>query len=325
MRIGRLPLWIFISILVVIGGVAGLLYVDVTREAAAATVLSKREHIEPDITGTSWIRRTEALVRYQVDFRSYQRWIRLDTDTYDETSRGSQVNVRYVSINPDWARLESRSLLTVLLQDVRLWQVVTWLLLVAGLVYLFLKHREWRLDRWWMLRRSLPARALLLATVLAWLAIVVSGYFPPPWPGGNGPERTASAEARIRNLTTVTQFGGGNRDSGSALPLALPQGFERLELSFVPDGMQGAVIAVDEVDEGSAAPLTAGASVPVAYPPDDPRSARLTTGTRSHHWENFLVIQSVVIVTAGLSLATPLALRWFRGGTVETIERRHPR
>ena len=325
MRIGRIPLGVFISILVVIGVLAGLVYIDVTRDVASAAVLAKREHIEPDLTGTSWVRRTEALVRYQVDFRSYQRWIRLDTHTYDSTRRGSQVNVRYVSINPEWARLESQSLFSVLLQEVRLWQVFTWLLLLAGLIYLFLKHREWRLDRWWMLRRPLRARALLLAAVLAWLAVVVSGYFPPPWPESNGTQRDATAAAHIREVTTVTQFGGGNRDADNALPLGLPQGFERVELSFVPDGMQGTVIAVDEIDEGSAGPLNAGATVPITYSPEDPRDARLNTGARTHHWENFLVIQSVVIITGGLLLTAPLALRWFRGGAVETIERRRRR
>src|SRR5690606_6192077 len=43
MRIGRLPLGIFIMILVVIGVLAGLLYIDLSRDAATASVISKRE------------------------------------------------------------------------------------------------------------------------------------------------------------------------------------------------------------------------------------------------------------------------------------------
>lgn len=325
MRIGRVPMGIFISILVIIGVLAGLVYVDLTRDVTTATVLAKREHIQPDLTGTSWIRRTEALVRYQADFRVYQRWIRLDTATFDSTRRGGQVDVGYVSINPEWARLESQSLLTVPLQDVRLWQVFTWLLLVGGLVFLVLRHREWRLDRWWMLRRSLPARALLVATVIAWLAIVVSGYFPPPWPDGNDIRHDQQAEGQIRQVTTINRFGGGNQEDGNALPIKLPQGFERVELSFIPEGRQFTVIAVDEINEGSAGDLRNGMNVPISYAEDNPRDARLATGTRGHRWRNFLVIQGVVVVTAGLLLTAPLGLRWFRGGPVETIERRRRR
>lgn len=322
MRIGRIPVGILIWGLVALIALSGMFYIEFSRGVTEARVLGKRERIVPDATRGSWLRRPEVLVFYNVDNRTYQDWIRLDTATYDATARGDTVDVSYVLLNPVWARHASQSTLGSLVQNYAPWQMFTWLVLLTGIGFAIAMHVVWRIDRWWMLRRSPARRAGLFAAVLLWVAIVTSGYIPPPWPGMDDTLRYGTAEARIRAVTTINRFGGGDSNTGDALLLPLPQGLERIELSFVPDNWNDPVIAVDEVDEGSAGPLGVGMTVPISYAPDHPRDARLETGTRSHRWQNPLVIQTTVLGIVVLALATPLAWRWYRGGPTEPIVRR---
>ena len=313
MKIGRFTIgnlvWLFTILLVL----AALLYVELTHDTVQATVIGKRERIERNVTTAQWVRQPEARVLYMVDFRNYERWIALDIQTYDDTRLGAQIDVRYVSFNPDWARLASDSTLTALLQRTNLWQIFTWLVLAGGVVFAFRAQREWGLKRWWMLPRSLPRRLLVFGAVVLWVQIVAAGYFPPPQPAVSDIQRSGSAEARLRAVTTITQVGGGARETGNSLPIGLPQGFERLELVFIPDGWDDPVVAVDEVDVGSAGSLSSGMTVDINYAPDKPRDARILQGTRTHRWKNPLVIQGLIGLATVAVIGAPLAVRAYRG------------
>lgn len=312
MRLRRIPFTAIFWSLVGIAVLAGLIYMEWSRATVEATVVARQERIVPTLTGSSWERHTEVRARYVVDGRFYERWIRVDSREYDQLPRGASLGLRYVQVNPDWAHAEGQAVAQWFLQDVDFLQVLTVLVLLAGLFYGFRLYRREGLYRWWLRRRPLLRRIALTGAILLWIQIVVAGYLAPSLPAVNAGERSNSGDARIRAVETVTQLGGGHRESGNGLPIGLPQGFHRVELAFIPEGQTLPVVAVDEVDEGSVEQLS-GVAVSIHYDPDDPRNARLDEGTRSHQWKNPLVVHGIVGLAVLLVLSAPLVYRWFRG------------
>ena len=63
------------------------------------------------------------------------------------------------------------------------------------------------------------------------------------------------------------------------------QPYTIVELSFVPTGMAGRVVAVDMVDAGSVAGLEPGAKVPIRYSAAEVRWARIDGAMRTC-WKN---------------------------------------
>ena len=320
MRIGPFTLGNLIWILGILLILAALLYVDLTHDVTSATVIDKREQIERNVTTASWKRTPEALVSYTVDERPYVRWITLDVATYDATRTGGQLNVRYVSINPSWSRLESQSTVSALLQRVDLWQSFTWLVLVGGVVFLIYQHRSTGIKQWWLRPRSPGRQILVIAVMILWVEIVAAGYFPPPQPGIAESQREGAAEATVRDVTVISQVGGGTRGGRGSLPIGLPQGFDRVELEFTPAGWSHPVVAVDEVDEGSAGEIVAGANVPVSYAADNPRDARMEAGSRSHRWKNPVVIQGLIGLFAAVVILGPVVARGARISVAGAME-----
>ena len=325
MRIGPFTLGNLIWILGILLILAALLYVDLTHDVTSATVIDKREQIESNVTTASWKRHPEALVTYTVDGRLYQRWITLDVATYDATQAGDQINVRYVSINPSWSRLESQSTVSALLQRVDLWQTFTWLVLVGGIVFMIYQHRRAGIKRWWLRPRSVGRQILVIAIMVLWIEIVAAGYFPPPQPGIFDSQRDETAGATVRDVTLISQVGGGTSGERGPLPIGLPQGFDRVEIVFTPEGWIDPVVAVDEVDEGSAGEIVAGATVPISYAQDNPRNARMEAGSRSHRWKNPVVIQGLIGLFAAVVIIMPIVSRAARISVAGAMEPRSKR
>lgn len=313
MRLRRISFTVILWSLVGIAILAGLVYMEWSRDTVEAMVVSRRERIVPNLTGSSWERHTEVRARYIVENRFYERWTRVETRQYDQLTRGSSLTLRYVRVNPDWAHPEGETVVHWFLQDVDLLQVLTILVLLGGLFLAVRQHRRQPLHRWWLRPRPLLRRMLLVGAILLWTQLVVASYSAPRLPAIGVGERSVAGEARIRSVVTITQLGGGHRENGNGLPIGLPQGFHRVELSFVPGGQVLPVIAVDEIDEGSAERL-AGNSAPIHYDPDDPRNARLDAGTRSHQWKNPLIIHGAVSLLVLVVVLLPLGVRWFKGG-----------
>jgi hypothetical protein len=319
-RIGPFTLGNLIWILGILLILAALLYVDLTHDVTSATVLDKREQIERNVTTATWKRHPEALVTYTIDELPYERWITLDVATYDAANPGDQINVRYVPFNPSWSRLESQSTVNALLQRVDLWQSFTWLVLVGGVVFLIYQHRKAGMKQWWLRPRPLGRQILVIAAMVLWIEIVAAGYFPPPQPGIFDGQRDGIAEATIRDVTVISQVGGGSSGGSGSLPIGLPQGFDRVELEFTPEGWSHPVVAVDEVDEGSAGEIVAGATVPISYAADNPRDARMDAGSRSHRWKNPVVIQGLIGLFAAVVILGPVVARGARISVAGAME-----
>src|SRR4029077_6551735 len=97
-----------------------------------------------------------------------------------------------------------------------------------------------------------------------------------PWPAAppRGPQ--AHATAVVRDVRTVDQIWASSSSSGESSggqPIRHP--FQLVDLEFTPGDRAEAVHALDRIDPASVPGLVRGATVPVAYPVADPRSARM--------------------------------------------------
>lgn len=82
-----------------------------------------------------------------------------------------------------------------------------------------------------------------------------------------------------------------------------------VQLRLVPGGATDSVLAVDEVDAGSAPSLAPGAVVKVRYQAAAPREAMLVEGTRTFRQRNRFHFLFLVLAAGGIGLAAALAWR----------------
>lgn len=158
---------------------------------------------------------------------------------------------------------------------------------------------------WLLLRRRSPV--LMAVTLFAAIAgFVIWLIYPTPWlPPLAAPVVTTMAE--VRAARTETRALVSSRSTGE---LPAPQPDHVVELHFVPQGRDQAVVAIDSVDVGSVPALTIGARFPVSYNAADPRDARLP-GARTYRWRERVTLGSnilgVIAVLVGILLLRKLA------------------
>jgi hypothetical protein len=275
------------------------LSLDVAGHVVQARVASTEEKISHRLSGPSipgaWSRSFWATVSFDAPDGPQMAPLWIDETTYDALQPGAPIVVRYFPWLPMIARPADQSTRAF----------VPWRWLAVGIVVLgaVLALRP-------ILRRvpAAPRAAGILATVVI---VVVCWVFPTPWETPlDPPILTATAEVLgVREETRSFTSG----DVTGSVPA--PQPWHIVELSFVPEGREKAVIAVDSVDVGSVAGLQVGARLPVSYNARNPRDARLAgarTWRRKEWGELGAWIVTAVMVTAGFVLLTKVASAWWR-------------
>ena len=101
-------------------------------------------------------------------------------------------------------------------------------------------------------------------------------------PASSLPDAQRSASAMIKN---VQHFNNVIMDSRSRSMKAW-QPYDVVELSFIPEGRDEAVTAVDSVDSGKVPGFTAGKRVTIDYSLRSPRAAKIAGASREHEWKN---------------------------------------
>jgi hypothetical protein len=119
---------------------------------------------------------------------------------------------------------------------------------------------------------------------------LVTGLFPRQ---PRGPWQQATAVVRdVRHISDYQIWGHHERQ-----PLRWP--YDVVELSFVPEGREQAVSAVDVIERGSVPELVEENRVQITWPADDPRAARLVGARPGAPWANwFYVMMNELLVTA---------------------------
>ncbi len=274
---------------------AGSLYLDTAGVVAAAQVESKDESItySSRIPG-DWNRSFWATVRFASTDGPTQAVLWLDESTFDALRAGAALDVRYVPWFPLIARPAADSTRSL----------VPWRWLApAGMVVCL------GVALWVVLRRRAPAM-MGIVFFAAIAGSVVWWVFPTPWVTPLE-EPIVTTQAEVRDVHTATRAfvsGRGGR-------VDAPQPWHVVEVSFVPEGRDQPVLAVDSVDVGSVPTPTVGSRVAVRYNPRHPRDARLD-GAHTWRWREWLALAKnivlIVVLIGGFILLTRLAGFWWR-------------
>lgn len=287
--VGRLLTWGRDSILpglMVVGGMIAIgvaisLYLD-QQPTLPGIVEGKTENIAVNSDG-EWSHDLYVRVRYTPPERQEpsSRDLRADAAVYDRVSAGDSVEVRHLHLGGwfTFSRLSERSTLSILL-GTRLWLYVP--LAAAGLL-LWLS---------WKTSQSTAKLPFLLAFV-ALLIFVFLIDSVPQWRASRPlVGDLATAVATVHEIERFTEVGGGPDSE----PEALLQPFDLVQVQFVPEDRRAPVLAADMIDADSL-PMELGGTVTVQYRLDDPRTIRLSGGTRSYVWKNTLwAIGSLVLI-----------------------------
>ena len=290
-----LKLVLYVSLLVV-PLLAASLWLDTHGETVAGTVTGKREeiHARNEPTGGWYSRRFLEVDIPRLAAVGLQASVRVDSAAYAATHGGDRVRVRYLSCCPIFARLEGRTTRQVSWEAAREFAsspVFDWVL--VGIVALVVAAQI--------------ATPLVVVTGVAWLGAALLFLFPdrpPRVPSG------VEADARVAGIVTVSESPRhtSRRSRSSARPERLRVPYQVVQLRLVPGGTADSVLAVDEVDAGSAPSLAPGAVVKVRYQPAAPRDAMLVQGTRTFRQRNRFHFLFLVLAVG--AIGTAAALTW---------------
>jgi hypothetical protein len=283
--------WLSVFYFVVTLGafVGGSVWLDRKGEPVVAKVTSKAEEITVthDPQG-GWYRYHRVGAEFDAAGTLMSATVTVDQARYDALRLGDSLEIRYLPMLPLFARTSDRSTATVaaeaahqLLGSRLLWWIV------VGIVAMVIAARI--------------GMAPLVATGLGWM---IAGYVlllqAPRVPEPSGVETTA----RVRSVTLVTKSPARRSPSRrrsrafrseSATRLAMP--YQVVQLQVPVQGRPDSLLAVDAVDSGSVAGLAVGVMLPVRYPTDDARGARLTDGTRTFVVRNrYHYLPAVIVV-----------------------------
>ena len=276
---------------------AASLWLDARGETVTGTVTAKREeiHAANEPTGGWYSRRFLEVDIPRLAAVGLQASVGVDSAEYAGIQRGDRVRVRYLSCCPIFARLDGRTTRQVSWEAARQFAsspVLDWVL--AGFVALVIAARI--------------ATPIVVVTGVAWLGAALLFLFPdrpPRVPAG------VEATARVAGIVTVSQSPRRtqHRSRTSSHPERLTVAYQVVQLRLTPGGATDSVLAVDEVDAGSAPSLAPGAVVTVRYQPAAPREAMLVEGTRTFRQRNRFHFLFLVIAVGGIGIAAGLAWR----------------
>jgi hypothetical protein len=107
------------------------------------------------------------------------------------------------------------------------------------------------------------------------------------------------ATAVVQEVTHITQY-SARRSTGD---LRWP--YDIVQLSFVAEGVEPPILAVDLIEASSVPGLAKDSQVQITWPEDDPRSARILGARPGAPWKNYFywMVESLalpVIILAGL-------------------------
>jgi hypothetical protein len=273
------------------------LWMDAHGETATGSVTGKREeiHAENEPTGGWYSRRFLEVDIPRLAAVGLQASVRVDSAEYARIQRGDRVRVRYLPCCPIFARLDGRTTRQVSWEAAREFAsdpVLDWAL--VGVVALVIAARI--------------AAPIVVVTGIAWLGAALLFLFPdlaPRVPTG------VEAAARVAGIVTVSESPRptSHRSRNSSHPERLKVPYQLVQLRLVPGGATDSVLAVDEVDAGSAPSLAPGVVVKVKYQPAAPREAMLVEGTRTFRHRNRFHFLFLVLGLTGIGTAAGLTWR----------------
>ena len=128
----------------------------------------------------------------------------------------------------------------------------------------------------------------------------VTDLFPRE-PRGAWRETTAI----VRDVRHITEYRIGR--SSSTLR-QLPWAYDVVELSFVPEGREQALTAVDVIERGSVPELIEGQQVRIIAPVDEPRAARIVGARPGAPWANWFYVMTNELLMVSVFIGAALLM-----------------
>ena len=281
--------WQLLLMILFFGGliIGGSVYLDAAGQPITGVVYEKKEQIELRIQG-DWQYQFDAIARYRLDGQPPSTDLVAQMDD-------SSVGLRLKEAQFD----ELTTNMPVALKVLPLWRSLTLVRLANS------STREW-LPWGWMAGAVVLVGAGWLAYKLAQTGtaaliiisgMVITGLFTYPavsvyrtWQGRDSlATRPLQAQGTVLEKTLITRIDPFPCDTDCSnewdTEFDVPQQYEIIKISYVPEGKVEAVTAVASADLGSVQ-LEKGGSVQIAYALDAPRAVRIVDAEVSHIWRN---------------------------------------
>lgn len=287
--------------------VGGALAIEQAGKIVPAIVDRHSEHVETTAQGT-WRHEYSVQLRYRLDggIPSLEQPTATESAAtlspppahFDRLAAGAPTEVRVLPLY--------RSLALVRLGETSIAESLPWLWIgfALGAPVLF-----------WIVRLLAASNAGMVALVV--VALIAGGGIPAAqgylaWQtSGDFASRPLRARAQVSEVTRITYVdpfpcrpGGRSRCARRNTTYDVAQPYDIVELRFTPENARGPIIAVDAVD-ATAAPLSPGDQVEIAYAASDSRAALIMGASHTHYWRN-AVIPAVLAAVVALLIAAGL-------------------
>lgn len=313
--------WQLLLIILFFGGlvIGGSVYLDVAGQTITGLVYEKKEDIDLRIEG-DWRYQFTAITRYRLDGQppsddllpemdDSSVGLRLSEAQFDDLTTNTPVTLKVL---PLW-----RSLTLVRLANSSTRQWLPWGWMAGAVVFAGVAWLAYKLAQ-------MGTAALIIIS-----GMVITGLFTYPavsvyrtWQQRDSlAARPLRAQGTVVEKTLITRIDPFPCESDCSneweTEFDVPQQYEIVKISYVPEGRTEAVTAVASADLGSVR-LEKGGSVPIAYAPTAPRAVRILGASVSHIWRNAIgfvrEMGLTLVILVAFFAAWALLGRLFRWG-----------
>lgn len=267
--------------------IGGSIYLDAAGQTLTGVVYEKKEHIELRIEG-DWRYRFDATVRYRLDeqppstdlvaqFDDSSVALRLREAQFDELITNAPVELKVL---PLW-----RSLTLVRLANSSTREWLPWGWMAGAVVVVTMAWLAYKLAQTGTAAFILIG-GIIIAGVITYPTVSVYRTWQERDSLTTRPLQATGDVVEITHITRIDPLPCRRRCSRDwDTEFDVPQPYEIVKISYVPEGKVDAVTAVASADLGTAR-LEKGGSVQIAYDPDAPRAVRILEAEVSHIWRN---------------------------------------
>jgi hypothetical protein len=329
-RVLRLDAWWF-PIAFALGVVAaalfgGAAYLDTAGQKLDGLITKKRENVRIRSEG-DWVHEFRANVHYKLDGSTLSvktislsdgsvaylpdasasnAGLSLRAQHYDKFKEGERVQLRVLPF--------FRSIALVKLVDASIKEFLPWDLIYAAGAIIVIGRVLFKLAGSGRLGLGL-AFLIGLAVVMGVPSYITVREWRVMEDLQAKPLRATATVTEVTRITKINPLPCGAGDCSDSIDTEfdVPQQYDIVQMTFVPQGGRDAVLAVDAADVGSM-DVEQGGTVELAYNQTDPRAAQILGATHTHHYKNMLGFVGYVAALGGVMLVISLGWSWLTGG-----------
>jgi hypothetical protein len=285
-----------------IGGliVGTSLYMDVGAAQLTGTVVEKTEQVELQREG-DWDINFTAALDYPYAGGTGHVSLRIGEAEFDALQKGGEAELQVAPLYKSivLVRLAAISTVSWLATPLR-WLGIALLIGVA----------IWQAEKIKSQRAWIAIAVVGLLVAIAMPTYLTYGAWQRADDLASRPLRAQANVTAVQRITNIDYF-PCESDCGDSIDTAfdVPQQYDIVQMTFLPDGRREPVLATDSADAGSLVTFV-GDTITIAYAADDPRDAQIIDATHSHHWRNVIFFVWTSVATAVLLFCLRFFVHW---------------